>query len=79
MYDTSNSRYLGSGWIYIQTSAYNALPKPGTRVQPSDSQYMPKLVADGVAAITVENGAHHYRLVGLAITSTDKYVNALST
>ncbi len=58
----------GSGWITIRTSAPDsALPPPGTRIAPSHSKVMPKLVAAHNAVVTAEPGAHHYRFVGLEI------------
>ena len=58
-------------WIYIESSALASLPPPGTRVSPSDAQYMPQITTgDACAAIFAVPGANHYRLVGLEITST---------
>ena len=34
----------GSGWIYIQSSAYASLPPPGSRVSPVHAAMMPKIV-----------------------------------
>ena len=60
----------GSGWIYVQSSAYSALPAPGTRVGPADAANMPKLVAPASAnAITSANGSHHFRFVGIEFTN----------
>ena len=63
----------GRGWITVRTAAPDRqLPPPGTRVRPADASSMPKLVArrgDGV--IHAEQGAHHYRLIGLEITPSD--------
>ena len=39
---------VGSGWIYIRSSAYASLPPPGTRVSIDDSANMPKII--GTAA-----------------------------
>ena len=39
----------GTGWIYIQSSAYSSLPAPGTRVGPTD--------ASNMATITVTTSA----------------------
>jgi len=60
----------GSGWIYIQTSAYGLLPSPGTRVTPADAMLMPKIVVGvepALSAIVASPGAHHYRFVGIEI------------
>jgi hypothetical protein len=58
----------GSGWIYIQSSALASLPPPGTRVTPAQASLMPKIV--GNPALTAASGAHHYRFVGIDITTT---------
>jgi hypothetical protein len=58
----------GSGWIYIQSSAYASLPPPGTRVSIADAQHMPKIVGTpGERAIITKPRAHHYRFVGIEI------------
>jgi hypothetical protein len=60
----------GAGWIYIQSSAYSSLPAPGTRVNPTHAGLMPRIVSPNTApAITSEFGAHHYRFVGIEITT----------
>jgi hypothetical protein len=61
----------GSGWIHIQTSALSSLPAPGTRVGPAQASLMPKIVSPNTtAAISTAAGAHHYRFVGVEITTT---------
>jgi hypothetical protein len=60
----------GSGWIYIQSSAYSSLPPPGTRVSPSNAANMPKIVVNSAAssgAIVTAASAHHFRFVGIEI------------
>jgi len=59
----------GSGWIYVQSSAYASLPPPGTRVSIADSVSMPKIVgtAAGGDAIETSAQAHNYRFVGIEI------------
>ena len=66
----------GSGWIYVQTSAYRQLPAVGTRIAPADAANMPKLVAPANDhAITTVNGSHHFRFVGVEFkTGHDLYV-----
>jgi hypothetical protein len=63
----------GSGWITIKTSASDReFPSPGTRVGPSQSPLMPKLISrrgDGV--VLAERGAHHYRFIGLDVAPAD--------
>ena len=57
------------GWIYIQSSAYQLLPPPGARVAPSDATNMAKLVTpSGPYLISLAQGAHHYRFVGIEMT-----------
>jgi len=62
----------GTGWIYVQSSAYASLPPPGSRVSPGHASLMPRLVsADSISpVITTAAGAHHYRFVGIEITTT---------
>jgi hypothetical protein len=52
-------------WITIRTSALDQLPAPGTRIHPSDSAALPKLVSDFGPILSTQPGAHHYRIVGL--------------
>src|SRR6267378_7524586 len=42
---------VGSGWIYIQSSAYASLPPPGSRVSIADATNMPKIVGTTANAI----------------------------
>jgi len=61
----------GTGWIYVQTSALSSLPAAGTRVGPGQASLMPKIVSPNTApAIGTEAGAHHFRFVGVEITTT---------
>jgi hypothetical protein len=61
----------GAGWIYFQSSVYNSLPAPGQRVSPADAANMPKIVSPNTdPAISTEEGAHHWRFVGVEITTT---------
>src|SRR2546429_1222426 len=61
----------GSGWIYIQSSALSSLPAAGTRVGPGQASLMPKIVSPNTApAISTAAGAHHFRFVGVEITTT---------
>ena len=56
-------------WITIQSSAMNNLPGAGSRVAPSQAQYMAKLVTpDGNPALVIAGGANFYRVQGLEIT-----------
>jgi poly-beta-1,6-N-acetyl-D-glucosamine synthase len=60
-------RVKGEGWIVITTSSSTALPKPGSRVAPAHAMLMARLRASSGPVITTDEGAHHYRLVGLDI------------
>ena len=60
----------GTAWIIVRSSELSQLPAPGQRVQPSDAAHMPKLVSPGTApAVEARERVHHYRFVGLEITS----------
>ena len=61
----------GSGWITIRTSTPDGtLPGPGSRVTPRHAGLMPRIVTPNVmSAIATAPGAHHYRLVGLDVTT----------
>src|SRR5437016_7873646 len=64
---TLPNKTRGSGWIYIQSSAYAGLPAPGTRVSIADAANMPKITvnANNGGAINTSARAHHYRFVGI--------------
>ncbi|MBI3652038.1 MAG: PKD domain-containing protein [Acidobacteria bacterium] len=56
----------GNEWIVIRSSAENDLPAANTRVQPTHSTALPKLVsANAAAVIATANAAHHYRFIGI--------------
>ncbi len=58
----------GSGWIVIRTSNLTALPAEGTRVGPSNSAAMPKIITPSVwPALRTAPSAHHYRFIGVEI------------
>lgn len=59
-------------WIYIESSALSNLPPPGTRVSPSDSVNMPKIVTpNGSNALTILK--NYVRFVGIEMYSTSGY------
>ena len=61
----------GTGWITVRTAVSDhLLPPPGTRVTPSDTHLMPRLVASYGSVIMTAPGAHHYRFVGVEIAPT---------
>jgi hypothetical protein len=60
-----------TGWIYIRSSAIASLPPSGTRVTPAQAGLMPRIVSPSMhPAISADLGAHHYRFVGVEITTT---------
>lgn len=59
----------GTEWIIVRSSASEgSLPPPGSRVDPSHTNAMPKLVAASGAVVSAAPGAHHYRFIGLEIS-----------
>lgn len=63
-------------FVTIRSSAADKFPEE-ERVGPAAAVLMPKILARGTgrSAITAENGAHHYRFVGIEFTATgDDYV-----
>ena len=68
-----------TGWIYIRTTDYDNLPPEGTRVGPSNSASMPKIISpNSTPALTFEFGASRYRLVGLEVTTTIAATNVVN-
>ena len=62
----------GDGWIVIAPRSERGLPPPNQRVNPSQAKAMSgSLAASGDAVIETDEGAHHYRLVGLEIAPAD--------
>jgi hypothetical protein len=61
----------GAQWIHVRSSAHGSLPPPGTRVGPVHAGLMPRIVSPNTQpALATEFGAHHYRFVGIEITTT---------
>ncbi|HKQ52309.1 MAG TPA: hypothetical protein VJT74_08080, partial [Pyrinomonadaceae bacterium] len=61
-------------WITIRTSTPDSsLPSATTRVSPSDSSLLPKLLSPGLGepALQTAAGAHHYKLIGIEIRSLE--------
>jgi hypothetical protein len=53
-------------WIVIRTSAYGSLAPEGTRIDPSYSGFMPKLVSNqSLAVIQADDRASYYRFIGI--------------
>ncbi|HEY8174210.1 MAG TPA: hypothetical protein VIF32_00830 [Gemmatimonadaceae bacterium] len=57
----------GAGWITVRSSAPDRLlPPEGTRLTPSFSAAMPKIVTPNIdPALRTAQGAHHYRIIGV--------------
>ena len=60
----------GDGWITVRTATPDSsLPAAGTRVSPTESALMPKLISpNSLPAISAAPGAQGYRLVGLDVS-----------
>ncbi len=58
--------------IIVSSNSMGSLPAEGTRVEPgTHAAFMPKLKTNGSGfAVSTEQGASHYRLVGLEVTLT---------
>jgi hypothetical protein len=64
----------GTQWIVIRSSAHTRLPPSGDRVSPAHAQLMPKLVSPNRdPAIRTAAGAHHFRFVGIEVTTTSPF------
>jgi hypothetical protein len=59
----------GTGWIYIQSTG--TLPLPNNRVTPAQSAQLAKLSSPLSAVVTTQEGAHHYRFIGIEFISTN--------
>ena len=61
----------GAGWIVIRSAAPDdKLPPPGTRVTPAFAPVMAKIESpDSNPAVQTAPGAHHYRLIGVELTT----------
>src|SRR5262245_42039251 len=60
----------GNNWIVIRTSAPDSsLPAPGIRITPAHASVLPKIVTpNSMPALIADDGAHHFRLIGLEFT-----------
>jgi hypothetical protein len=67
----------GTGWVTIRS--IGRYPGEGQRIVPGDAREMARIVAPaGLRAIEADPGAHHYRIIGLEITTDgDVYTTAL--
>lgn len=69
----------GNEWIIIQSSEIGLLPPPNTRIDPSYSKHMPKIITtnkSGIPAIYTSHQAHHYRFIGIEITADTSVLNS---
>jgi len=76
---TLRNKSAGNGWIIITSASAQLLPQSNGRVQPTDAAYMPRCITtntSGLPAIQTEQGAHHYRLVGLEITASNNVLTS---
>jgi hypothetical protein len=65
----------GTDWITIQSSAVVLLPA-GKRIRRADAIHMPKLLAaKQYPALSADDGAHHYRIVGIEFASAPGLYN----
>lgn len=56
----------GHQYVTVCSSALDHLPPKGSRVDPKDAPYMPKLVSpDASPVVVAARGAHHFRFVGI--------------
>ncbi len=70
----------GSSCITIRTSAPDSsLPAAGTRITPSYSSVMPKLVSPGgnQPVLLTAAGAHHYQFIGVEFVQAPEVLNSL--
>jgi len=67
----------GNSWILIRSSTADAnLPAEGQRMKPSYAAVLPKIVSPNSGpAVQTALGAHHYRFLGVEITSTEPSLN----
>lgn len=71
-------RKAGDGWIVVTSVAADSFVQTGTRIDPSQSSRMAKLVASSESVIEADPGAHHYRFVGIEIAPTEgTFLNTL--
>jgi hypothetical protein len=65
----------GTGWIIVRSSAWQSLPPVGTRVGPQHASLMAKITTNPVVpydfAVVTQEGAHHYRFIGIEVTGAD--------
>ncbi len=69
----------GNEWIIIRSSEIGLLPPPNTRIDPSYSKHMPKIITtnkSGIPAIYTSHQAHHYRFIGIEITADTSVLNS---
>ncbi len=69
----------GNEWIIIRSSEIGLLPPSNTRIDPSYSKHMPKIITtnkSGIPAIYTSHQAHHYRFIGIEITADTSVINS---
>ena len=67
-------RKTGNEFITITTSNPGSLPPDGTRITPAYSRFLPQVISPSTSPVfRTDPGAHHYKLIGLEISSPGKY------
>ena len=70
----------GDAWIVVRSDVPDdALPPPGSRITPAHAPRLAKILTpNSDPALTAADGAHHYRLVGLEISTRKELSRTLS-
>ncbi|HEX9443282.1 MAG TPA: hypothetical protein VGA73_04140 [Candidatus Binatia bacterium] len=67
----------GADWIVVRSAAYDRLPPAGTRVAPSDSPLLARIVTPNAApALATGPAAHHFHFAALEITAAPARADA---
>lgn len=72
-YEISLPKKNLTDFITIQSSAVNQLPE-NVQVSPRQARFMAKIITrgQGKPAVVTENGAHHYRFIGIEFSPSNK-------
>jgi hypothetical protein len=63
----------GSGWITIRSSSVGKdFPSQETRIHPSHAEKMATLTSNRYSVVLAEEGAHHYRFIGVEIKPAEQ-------
>lgn len=77
------NKTTGSGWIVVRTSTPDSqLPAPGNRISPAHAPLLATLRTNVTGpsyqsrpAVAFDDGAHHYRFIGIEITQAPTALN----